>query len=1420
MKRFVVCLLLAIIWQNNFAQYSTLKFDYLTIQQGLSSNNNNVIFQDSKGFMWFGSYEGLNKYDGYSMRVYRKEPQNDNSISYDYINSVAEDKNGYLWIATSNGLNRFDRYSDIFTRFYSGTADGALPSNNIQIVMVDSENRLWVGTDKGLCFVKLPDSKNYNTNVLQFTGYSGLDNELKNISVTSIIQDKQENVWFTSTAPGIYKYSKSSKTFARVNIQIDGKPDFDNNVLKKIFEDSDGDFWITTYNKGFIHWNRKSIVFKAYSYNVGNNVSGVNIIRSICQDNKGTIWLGTDGAGLVFWNKKTETYDYLLYNPLELNSLRGNAIYSLFKDNTGIIWVSVMYEGIHIQNINKQKFGWHTHIPNKENGLSFKSVNTFLQESDDLIWIGTDGGGLELFNRKTGLFKHYKTNPQNKHSISSNYITGLCRDKSGTLWISTYMGGICKFDKKSESFQHFPVLHNIAQSGYSNDAWCIFNDSKDNLWLGTSNGLVIFNKQDNSTFLYQADNFNPYSLTNNFVNMITEDNDRNLWISTSEGFCRFNLDSVDFKVFPPKIKFIQYKSGSYNRITRAILMDSSHELWVGFTTGLIRVGADNKITQFTVNEGLLSNSIRSLIEDNQHNIWIATNKGLSVFDRKTQTFRNYVESDGLQGLDFHPFQPLKTNDGQLYFGGSNGFNAFYPEQIYFNKNKPKIYFTELKILNKSIKPNDVFDDFVPLTQAPEETRNVEISYKYNVISFSFALLNFTNPEKNTYAYQLEGLNENWIPLGNERNILFTSLQPGEYNLNIKAWNNDGISNDQFTKLKLIITPPFWQTLLFKVIIGTLLCAAILSLYFYRVWTIQAEKRKLQLEVDKRTSEITDAYKALNEKKDEILMQNNEILKRNDDIKQMAQQLHDADQSKLQFFIDIAHEFRTPLTLIASPLECILSSKHVSPEFLDMLMLMQRNTHRLLRLVNQLLDLSKIDSGNMKLQAQYDDIVNFIQKIKELFDNKANQQNIEFLFNSGQPQIYTWFDKDFIEKITYNLLSNAFKFIHTGGFITIDLNLKKDENALEFIELIVSDTGTGIAEDKLQSIFQPFYQADRMIQGTGLGLTLVKEFTELHRGKITVSSVVNKGTHFKVTIPYGKDWLKPDEFLPEVANLSSKVEAFMSFDTNDPINSVENEDIQSELTSILVIDDTSDIRIFLKKELSSLYSVIEAENGNQGFDKAKQFSPDLIVCDVMMPEMNGYELCAKLKKDEYTSHIPIIMLTALGNDQNITQGLETGADDYVVKPFNIKHLKLKIKNIIARRHQMRSIFGKQISIEPKDFTTTTADERFLLKAIELVEKNITNPDFDNDMFVKEMYMSRTLLYTKLKKLTNQTVSDFIRNMRLKKAVQLMQKNYGSVTEIAYEVGFNNLSWFAKCFKELYGQSPSEYMSNMVKTVNNP
>ncbi len=1348
------------------------RFTHINTNQGLSQSNVTCIVQDHKGFMWFGSFNGLNRYDGYDFKVYHYHRDDSTSLSHNYISALCEDRDGRLWVGTSDGLNRYDFRTDGFQSYKHQDDDpGSISDNQIETILQDRQGRLWIGTRNGGLELFNPEDDS-------FIHYSPAENNLSSHFVRVLYEDSDGTIWVAHENGAIDLLAENSHAFEPFSLH--GKKLTDSRITA-IVESRDRTIWIGTQGDGLYRIDHEpdgTVTGTHYLQSERENSISSNIILSLMIDRQNTLWMGTENSGISILDLETNTFQQVKHDPFDQASLNHNSIWSIYEDRAGSIWIGTYAYGINFLPGRTPNFHHTKHYPGCSNCLNHNMVNAFVEDRDKNLWIATDGGGLDYLDRQTNRFYHY--NRQNS-TLGTDVIVSLFEYEQDRLWIGTWSDGLYQFDQKSKRF----IRYSKEQDGLaSNRILNIIRDQRGGLWLCTFwGGLTYFDTDNQTTVVYSKDNS---GLSDDDVRVVMQDIDGNLWIGTDVGVDVFDPET---KIFTPYRHDEQRENSLSKGFVHSILQSRDSTIWIGTAGGLNRFDrTQDAFVHYSTADGLPDNEIKYIIEDDDHFLWLSTDKGISRFDPRSLTFKNYDVSDGLQGNEFNARSGIKTADGEILFGGNNGFNRFHPDDIRDNPYIPPVVLTDFRIFNRNV-PIGV--EHSPLQQHISETRELKLSWRDAAFSFEFAALNFISPEKNQYAYMMEGFETDWN-LTDSRTATYTNLDPGDYVFRVKAANNDGIWNEEGVSVNITIDPPFWKTW-WAYTIGALLTMGIIA--FVLQFIVSRQRLKTAL-----------------------AMENLQLDK-----------MYELDQIKSRLFANIAHEFHSPLTLIKSPLERLITDVQTNPKLKNSLKRIHGNTQRLQRMIGQLKDIQKFETGDLQLSLAKGNIVRFIERIVRSFQDYADDHGIQYQFKTAKDSAIVWFDQDKLDKIVYNLLSNAFKFTPHGGEIMVSLSILSSDaltgsrarphKATEYAQITVQDNGIGIPADKVDHIFQRYFHIEdydgHHYEGSGIGLALVNELVQLYGGEISAHSTEGQGTTFGVQIPIDEQYLEENQLVGEFNVLpavgSTRDSTAPDSEEFDALDRNEQKVPVKDIPIILVVEDDKEIRNYIKDTLESRYRVISAENGQEGFKKAVRIIPDLVISDIKMPVASGTLLCKMLREDEKTWHIPIILLTAFTENEYRIEGLSRGADAYLTKPFNMDVLEAQISNLLESRKKMRIKFSRKIHLEPHNVDVEDMDETFLQLVMETIEKHMSDTTLNADFLSKKVGMSRMQLYRKLRALTNQTVHEFIRSIRLKRAVQLLEQKRMTITEVAYEVGFNDLTYFARCFRKQYHKSPSEYIS---------
>lgn len=1388
----ILLLLLVVRLAHPQSFNKNLKFARYSIGIGLSSNAQRCIVQDKEGFIWIGTDDGLNRFDGYNFKVYRRIDNDPTSLRSNMINCLFIDTKGTLWVGThAGGLGKYNREKDNFYNYTTNINDStALLNNDISTIAEDRLHRLWVGTITGL---HLYDPK--INGFIRFTPTSGNKPSSKSIAyphAKKIVSDG-EVLWIAYTTGILSALNISDLSFKHYNLfDVSSWHTADFSVNSLVI---DGDnIWISTWSKGIWIFNKTNGECHHYEKEESK------YINFIFKDDRGNIWYSPEHKGLILLDGNNKiNYQYDDYDNYSLSS---NSLAAIFQDIQGNLWLASKQGDLNYAILDNPFSAWYKN-PNTTHGLTNNLITAVIEDSKGRIWAGYQDGGIDILdsqNKKARI--HIEGNETT--GLGAGTITYIYESKDGTIWVGKYLDGLKKYEEDRKSFLSYKHIDGDEKSIAGNDIRHITEDSRGSMWIAIHGGGVDKFNPETGKFVHHKHNDNNPSTTivSDWTFTTVCDKNDNVWVGTVDGVSVLSQENLIIKHY-----LINTDEGYNlsNSMARTIFIGSKNFVWIGTVDGLNKLDRSNgHIRKYFVKDGLPNSVIMNILEDDHYNLWITTAKGLSKFSPEKETFKNYSVQDGLITDEFNLFVSFKAENGGMYFGGREGLNKFQPDDIKINNFKPPVYITDFRLFNQSVPvKKDSNSESFSLSKQINFCKEINLEYHQNVITLEFVALNYLNLEKNQYRYKLEGFDDKWTQPGYKREVTYTNLHPGEYTFRVIASNSDGIWNTEGARLKIIVNPPFWRTnwaYAFYILTGILL------LYLFRKLILHEAEIKRTVELEKHE----------------------------------IQKLQEMDSLKMRFFSNVSHEFRTPLSLIVAPIEKLL--KITKDELQQVqLKIVQRNANRLLRLINQLMDFRKIEEDKLELNLTRNDIVSFIKEIIESFEQDARRHNIDLTYKYSHKSYKLWFDDDKLDKIIYNLLSNAFKYTPDNGSITVSLNLDnkidtprnrvhsfrhseiniKKGNEKTY-SITISDTGIGIPKEAQSKIFDRFYQVKNPsnIHGTGIGLSLTYELVKLHKGNISVNSdpTVQTGTEFSVTLPL---WSEENE-LPHLISVQRKVVIPSNGNDTPPENApletgtpIKNgSTIREKLPHILIIEDNDDMRLFIKNEFKDIYNILEANNGNTGLKKAMEEIPDTILCDIMMPGMNGYEICKTLKQDERTSHIPVIMLTAKSSEQHTIEGFECGADDYVTKPFSSAILSVRIKNLIESRILLRKKFVKEPFASITEISPSKTDEKLINKAYSIVAKNMHNPNFEVNDFTFEIGMSRTQLYRKIQAISGQSVREFIRIIRLKKAAELLVTEEKNISEIAYAVGFNSLSYFTTSFTDYFKMTPTKYKEKYI------
>lgn len=1386
---------------------------YLGIDQGLSNNSVRCIYQDHNGFMWFGTYDGLNRYDGYEFKIFRNNFKNNQSLINNWINAISEDVKGNLWIGTRQGACIYQGLFNSFSPVYYYTADKKVEklTSVIRDVEKDQQGNMLIGTeDMGLLY--FPRGDNIGHRILL-----GDQHSIGKYLVSTIKATKDSRTWFFANSIGLCVFDSKTKQANVINATIKSANCIENDI----------DYlWLGT-PAGVYKYNIYLNAFEK-TYNVENKKLSYQDVVGITMDKYHQLWIATNGGGIAILNTENDQVQFLT-STNDQNSLTSNSVYSIWVDPQSRKWIGTLRGGINVIDPAKERFQTIVSNPSTTNTLISNYIFSFYEAQNNDLWIGTDGGGLSIWNRKENKFTNYWHQAGNLNSLSDDFITDIKQDFEGNIWIATYKGGINRFN--NGRFEHYqfvdpknlklalkPLILNLLE------------DADKNFWVSSLQyGLFKLNRQKKIFELYDD------KLRNLFV--LEEDKSKYLWAGDLSNLVQIDRTNRQRFLFP------------VGKPVRSILEDHSGNFWLG-TEGGGLILFDRKqrkiINRYTTDEGLCSNSILNILEDDEGNLWMSTYNGIAKFSQKSKTFRNYYQSDGLQSNQFNYNAALKLKTGELVFGGIKGYTLFKPKDINAINDHPKILITNIKVANTAIED----DPSLKIKANSDRIELIKVPYDKGVFSFDFAALEYSSPDKIQYAYYMDGWDRTWNNAASTRRIVYTHLAEGSYTFRVKSTNSEGQWIGNEVQIRIVVLPPWyrswWAYLMYALAAATII-------YFYLQYRArqtklqyevriaklnaenerserqrsQAELEKEKFEREKREAELA-LEKAEKEKSlAELAVEKAELEKERAE-REKAEAEHEKEkilnekereinEKKISFFTNISHEFRTPLTLIINPVKDLLKKNSVQQVRNDgELNIVYRNARRMLSLVDQLLLFRKAESGLDKIKPSKLNLYDLAYEVYLCFVQQAKTQNINYVFDSANKNLEIYADREKLEIVLYNLLSNAFKYTPAKGSIKLGI-----EEAKENVLIKVADNGAGIPAEIGEKLFDKFYKAERTKTnsktGFGIGLFLVKHFTEQHGGTISYQSEEGQGATFELSLLKGKDHFASDIIISETDTSPAFIDLFREEPTieekveeNEPIG-----EVVSEKKSILIIDDDESIRQYLARLFKDSYLIHQAEDGVTGMKAAQKYLPDLIISDIHMQGMNGIELCKAVKENEQLGHIPVILLTGATSDELKLKGVEGGADDYIVKPFDSKLLIARVSNLLKSRNTLQKYFYNEITLNKSNLKISPEYKEFLDRCISVVESHLEDDNFSIKTLLNEMGMSHSNLFRKVKSVSGQSVNVFIRFIRLRKAAELFINTNYNVNETAFMVGINDVKYFREQFNKLFGMNPSDYIKKYRK-----
>ncbi|MDO7173749.1 two-component regulator propeller domain-containing protein [Mariniflexile sp. AS56] len=1350
---------------NFWSQTATQDFNFVNIREGISKVGIYSMTQDHHGFMWICTNgSGLYKFDGINYTSYKFKVEDPNSLRSNLVFSSFLDKKNQLWIGTEAGLNLYNRDLDQFEKIPIGESDEI--GISVLSIKEDDRGNLLIGTrGAGLFLLNLKTRKVIR--VIDRVRYAAINAiEICNKTV------------FLGTSVGLRVLDYSNNKIRKPHNSSGANFNLPIQTLKR---SANKDLWAGTYGNGIVKYQLEDDTITQFS---NFEISSKRIL-AIIQLPDHSILIGSENDGLFHLNSNGELIKRYVYHKRDENSILSNSIWSLFLDKEERIWLGYYNSGVAVSDKLYDKFGNIESLTSNVNSLQTGSVTGIVKDGNNKLWVSMDGGGIDVIDAKSLKFSHINlSNSESYSGLTSNYIQTVFIDSKENVWAGSWDNGLYVLKKGQNNFENINV-ENSKGILISNAILTITEDQDGIIWIGSFySGIYAYNPETKVLKNYNSGAFENIATTD--VRKILVDNDNVIWFGTTAGLFKITKDKngqVKLTSLEDQMSQALNNQKSANHIL-SLYQCSNQYIWIGTRgAGLCRYNKKtNKFKWYNKTTGLLEENITGIIEDNAGDIWLTGNSGISKLNIDTNKVTSFSSNDGLLSDDFNFNATLKDEKGVLYFGNYKGIDYINPKKIEVNSIVPSLYITGLKIFNKDVVPNQ---DNSPLTKVITETKSLEFNYQQTVFTIEYTGINYTRPEKNQYAYYLEGFEKSWNYVGNLQSATYTNLDYGEYTFKLKAANNDGVWNETPLTLKITVLPPWWKT--------NVAMVCYILLFFMGLYLLNKMTK----------SRIKERETIKNERIQRV-------------------QEDQLNERKIQFFTNISHEFRTPLTLIINPLQDILRDKTLSLPFTvkDKLDIIYRNTDRLYRMINELMDFRKLELDKVNIRASEFNLVSLTKDVVAYFKEEASNRNIYLSMDSDVPHLPVWADVSMLEKIIFNILSNAIKVTPDGGAINADIlstddlvlfPLVDEKNPCKALEIRISDTGPGIEKDQISRIFERFYQIETLNKGyygsTGIGLEVVQSFIKLHKGKVEVESEVGKGTIFRILLPAGNEHFTKEQLAPQVISETAKKEKFILNSALEP-SEVDSSQANGNISStLLIVEDSVELRKYLKSELKNHYKILVASNGKEGLEIAKKTIPDIILTDVIMPEMDGFEFCKQIKTDIKTSHIPLLMLTAKTRIDDRMEGIGYGADAYMVKPFDMRLLKLRLAQLITSR---KLIFDKYFGdISGKEQAgTTSIDKEFIQKVLSYISENMSDSDLSVEVLASQLNLSRSQLYRKIKSLTGQTVNEFLRKIRIQKAKQILETGNSNISEVCYKIGFSSPSYFTKCFKAQFGILPTE------------
>ncbi|MDR0506639.1 MAG: response regulator [Dysgonamonadaceae bacterium] len=1293
-------------------------FKKYQVETGLSHNTVSCVLQDSYGFMWFGTSDGLNRFDGKKFKIYRNEMQDKFSLGNNFIQILFEDDESNIWVGTNSGIYIYSRSNEHFTHFKKETEYGVSISSEVKKIIKTSNRKIWIATlGQGIFIYDM------ETGILK-------QNSKYTSFVWDICEDRMQRVYSSSLQEGLICYDLNGKYIESFTPFID-RQNMENLKINCLYA-IDDKVW---FGAGTNSLSVLDIKTKRISSYYGN--MNIGTVRAIISFSETELFIGSDN-GLYLFNIFDKQF-VRIDNPADLRSLSDHYVMSIVKDTEGGFWISTYIGGVNYLAPQTKAIEYYFPTYSLVSSIG-KVINRFCEAKDGNIWVGAQDG-LKLLHTDMQKLESYPFNQR----MQKLDIRSLLLDDDN-LWVGTYSEGLKIINLKTNRIEEHYHFRESTQTICSNDVLSLFMDSKKNIYAGTSRGLCRYNRSRNN---FEALNF-VGSMTSVFD--ILEDSKGFLWIATdNSGVFRYNSNTSQWK------HYFHDENDSSSIISNSIISlfeDSNDKIWLGTNgAGLCYFNENSEtFSDFDPHNKILPNKvIYSMEEDNVGNFWISTNAGLLRINPSNSSKQKlYTKEHGLQSNQFNFKASLKSSAGKLYFGGINGFNAFFPDEFEENAYIPPVYIVDIRLYNTNDREAK---KILNLSEQMYIAKKITLPYANNSIAFEFAALSYEEPDRNKYRYILEGFDMEWVNNEHSNTAFYTKLPPGEYTFKVKGSNNDNRWNEQGAEIQLVIMPPWYRSML--AFVFYILFVAVI-IYLIIMYLIHRSKKRFRMQLEE--------YRI--EKEKEVYA------------------------SKIRFFINLVHEVRTPLSLIKLPLDKLTEKYSTDPNQAKYLNIINKNVLYLFNVVNQLLDFQKIENQETKLNLKWQSLNSLLQDIYRQFVHVAEMNHIKVTVSLPENEPDVLIDKEKIEKIIINLMSNALKFTGTK----IDLRLEYEEDGFK---IMVADDGPGIPNEEKEKIFEAFYQVNEEDSGTGIGLAFSKLLAEKHKGNISLSDNPEGGTTFVLSLPFEFDETE------HVADGESNNEKKDADDSKEDV---------SLKYSILLVEDNIELLNLMEESLSPHFTVFKSNNAEKALSILSRKNVDIVISDIMMSGMNGLELCKNIKSDPSQCHIPVILLTAKATLDSKIEGMEYGAEAYIEKPFSIKYLQKQIENLLKLKTSIRQAVANYPFLNPSNLTVSERDREFIEKLQAEIEKHISDPEFSINSVAKVLYMSRSSFYRNLGRIANMSPHDYLRAYRLHRAAELLLQGE-SVLDICYKVAFGSTSYFAKCFKLQFGVLPKDYIASM-------